>query len=393
MEGSLKEIDKGRHSGKWRVQYIQADELGRKNRLSRLFDSKADGRTFLLSLRHGTKAEIARKNELTLGDWFDWLAVNDWPESLDAKTISVREGRFNKHVRSVFGSVPLKKVDPLKVRAFYRRLREDGVGEHTVHAIKANLVRVFNQAISPYGRVPITHANPFRLEIQAPPLRDAVALDLETAVSAIGHDGLSLKERAMLATFLLGGLRLSEQMALSVDQLLFEKDLIAIDRAVRLGPKGEQYLGLPKGNKKRLAVMCPTLKAVLRELASGLPPGAYLWPAEGKDQPRMKRSVYRTWKAVIDKTGLPAEMSPHDCRLTHINWIEKLLPEVSPTTLKEHVGHASGRTVTEINYTRPLTPAQDILRNGIERLVSTEDIGFGLERREEAVEPPTVGVL
>lgn len=358
MEGSLKAIEKGRHAGKWRVQYIQADELGRKSRLSRLFDSKTDGRTFLLGLRHGTKAEIARKSELTLGDWFDWLVLNDWPESLDAKTIAIRKGRFNKHVRDVFGRVPLRKVDPLRVRAFYRELRDQGIGDHTVHAVKANLVRVFNQAVTPYGRVPITYANPFRLEIQAPPLREAVALDPETAVAAIGHEDLSLRERAMLATFLLAGVRLSEQMALNVDQLLFDRDLIAVDRAVRLGPKGEQFIGLPKGDKKRMAVMCPALKAILRRLA------------EGKDRPRMKRSVYRTWNGILEKTGLPAEMSPHDCRLTHVNWIEKLLPGVSPTTLKEHVGHSSGHTVTEINYTRPLTPAQDILRNGLEKLVA-----------------------
>ncbi len=57
-------------------------------------------------------------------------------------------------------------------------------------------------------------------------------------------------------------------------------------------------------------------------------------------------------------------MSPHDCRLSHINWIEKLMPDVSPTTLKEHVGHAAVG-VTEVNYTRPLTSAQEVLARGI----------------------------
>jgi hypothetical protein len=58
--------------------------------------------------------------------------------------------------------------------------------------------------------------------------------------------------------------------------------------------------------------------------------------------------------------------------LSHVNWIEKLCPDVSPTTLKEHIGHASGTTVTEINYTRPLSPAQDILRNSIDGLISPQ---------------------
>ena len=370
MEGSLRETLAGKHIGKWRVQYIQVDDLGRKKRLSRLFDTKKDGRDFLQSLRHGTKAEIARQKELTLALWFDWLAEHDWPESLDEKTIAFRRGRFDKHVRKVLGHMPLKKVDPLAVRAFYRELRENGVGDATVHAVKANLVRVFNQALTPYGRVPITCANPFRLEIQAPALREAVALTPDEARAALACEALTPRERAMLATFLLAGLRLSEQMALTRGQLLLDKGLIAVDRAVRLDSRGGQSVGLPKGDKKRTAVMCPTLKAALCAVVADLPPEAHVWPAEGKDKPRMKRSVYRTWKGIVEKAGLPADMSPHDCRLTHVNWIEKLLPEVSPTTLKEHVGHASGRTVTEINYTRPLTPAQDILRKGLEGLVA-----------------------
>ena len=210
MDGSLREILAGKHLGKWRVQYIQVDDLGRKKRLSRLFGTKKEGRDFLQSLRHGAKVEITRQNELTLALWFDWLAEHDWPESLDEKTIAFRRGRFDKHVRKVLGHMPLKKVDPLAVRAFYRELRENGVGEATVHAIKANLVRAFNQALTPYGRVPITCANPFRLEIQAPALREAVALTPDEARAALACEALTPRERAMLATFLLAGLRLSE---------------------------------------------------------------------------------------------------------------------------------------------------------------------------------------
>lgn len=370
-DGSCRQVDSGRHAGKWRVQFTQLDNLGRKKRLSRIFSQKTDAKTFLQGLRHGAKVDTARRaRELTLGEWFDWLVEHDWPESLDGKTIAIRQGRFNKHVRDEIGDRPLTKIDPMAVRAFYAELRDSGVGEPTVHAIKANLVRVFNQAIAPYQRVPVTHANPFRLELKSTPLREGVALTPEEARKAIFSEKLSLKERAMLATFLLAGLRLSEQMALTRGQLLFDKGLIAIEQAVKLDSKGGQSVGLPKGDKKRMAVMSANLKAILCELAADLGPEDHLWPAEGKNQPRMKRSVYRTWKAILEKTGLPADMSPHDCRLTHINWIEKLLPNVSGTTLKEHVGHSSGSTVTEINYTRPLSPAQALLRDGIDSLVS-----------------------
>ena len=325
----------------------------------------------LKSLLHGAKVEsVQEKKALTLAGWFDWLAEHDWPETLDEKTIGFRTGRFNNHVRDIFGAVPLTKIDSLQVRTFYKTLRNNGVGHATIIAIKADLVRAFNQAITPYGRVPMSHANPFRLTIQSAPLQDAVAITPEQAVAAIICKKLNLKERAILASFLLVGLRLSEQMALTREQLLFDQNLIYIDRAVKLDKKSGQTVRLPKGNKKRLAVMCPTLKAILCEYAGELAHGAFLWPAENNNKPRMKKSTYDVWVAIVANSGLPADMSPHDCRLSHINWIEKLLPEVSPTTLKEHVGHASGSSVTEISYTRPLTPAQDILRNGIELLVT-----------------------
>ncbi len=375
-DGSCREVLTGKNAGKWRVQHTVEDEFGRKTRISRLFSTKTEGKDFLRELRRSVRIEeVQRKRELTLGAWFEWLAEHDWADTLADTTVAARTSRFRKYVRKEWSGVALERLDPVAIKAFYARLLEDGVGRATVLELKRDLVLVFNQAIKPYHRVPWHCGNPSELHVAAPPHRDAAALAPDEARAAITCGALSPKERAMLATFLLAGVRLSEQMALTRGQLQFDKGLIVVDRAVRMNRSRGQTVGLPKGDKKRLAVMCPTLHAVLCEATGEMPPEAHVWPCDDGDRPRLKRNVYRTWKGILEKTGLPTGMSPHDCRLTHVNWIEKLLPEVSPTTLKEHVGHASGRTVTEINYTRPLTPAQDILRNGIERLISSERRG------------------
>ncbi|CAN5599093.1 hypothetical protein BH11ARM2_BH11ARM2_28790 [soil metagenome] len=321
------------------MQFTQEDEYRRKSRLSRIFPTKTDGKAFLHGLRRGARIEVARKERvLTLGAWFDWLAQNDWPESLDEKTVAARLGRFDRHVRPVLGGFPLAKIDPLLVRSFYRELRDGGVGEATVHAVKANLVRAYNQAVTPYGRVPMTQANQFRLTLRSAGLREAVALTPERARYAVACPDLTPKERAMLAAYLYAGLRLSEQMALSREQLGFDQGLIAVDRSVKLDPRDSQSIGLPKGNKKRLAVMCPSLAEILRPVCQGLGPDGLLWPAESANKPKMKKRTYDVWKAIIGKTGLPSEMSPHDCRLTHVNWIEKLLPDVRPLLRKNAWG-------------------------------------------------------
>lgn len=331
-DGSCKEILTGKLAGKWRVQFSYVDEFYRKQRISRVFPNKTEAKEFLKSLLHGAKVESAQeKKALTLSGWFDWLAEHDWPETLDEKTIGFRTGRFNNHVRDIFGAVPLTKIDSLQVRTFYKNLRGNGVGHATIIAIKADLVRTFNQAITPYGRVPMSHANPFRLTVQSAPLRDAVAITPEQAVTAIACKNLSLKERAMLATFLLAGVRLSEQMALTREQLLFNQNLIYIDRAVKLDKKGGQTVGLPKGNKKRLAVMCPALKAIPCEYAGDLAPGAFLWPAECDNKPRMKKRTYDVWEAIVAKSAV-AEL--------HVGGVEPDIGEGSFERPFQELAHA-----------------------------------------------------
>lgn len=367
-EGSCKEVSSGRHKGKWRVQYSVEYASGTKKRLSRLFATKTEGKQFLRSLKRNTPIEEEKsRSEMTLGEWFDWLVDNDWEETLAERTIKGRQQRFNDYVRPTFGSTLLSKIDPLKVKAAYKLLLADGVGKATLVEIRSDLVRVFNQAVSPYQQVPMTVANPFRLSVPRPTPRDAVALTPKEICKAIESKNLDTPRQAMLATFLLGGLRLGEQMALTRKQLRFDQNLIVIDQAVQISHGGKQTIGLPKKNKTRNVVMCSKLKAILWEYARDMKEDQFLWSAFTENKPRMKNLVYATWRTILKDAKLPTEMSPQDCRLTHINIIEKLMPEVSTTTFKEHVGHMAVG-VTEANYTRPLSTAQRILHDSLDRV-------------------------
>lgn len=373
LDGSCREVLTGKHAGKWRVQFTQVSETGRKTRISRIFSTKTEAKDFLRDLRRGKRIEESRSSrEVTLAEWFEWLAANDWPETLASVTVAQRRSRFKKYVAAHVGDIPLSKIDPLRVRAFYRHLRDQGASESLVLLVKADLVRAFNQATTPYQRVPMTLANPFRLPLPQPKPRQAVALTPEEVKRAIKASGLRQDQAAMLAVFLLAGLRLGEVMALTRGQLRFDDDLIVVDRAVRVEFGGKQSVGLPKGGKTRCAVMCRTLKSIVAPFALAMGPDEHLWPAASENKPRMKKLVYATWRTIVKAAKLPADMSPHDCRLTHINIIEKLMPRVSTTTLKEHVGHAASG-VTEANYTRPINSAQKILRDELERVLGVKE--------------------
>lgn len=368
-DGSCREILTGKHAGKWRVQFTRINENGGKARFSRIFPNKTEGRAFLQKVRHGLKVEAARRDkQLTLAIWFEWLAENDWPETLSSLTIALRRSRFHKYVIRDFGHVPLDKIDPMQVRAFYRKLKARGVSDSLLVSIKGDLVRTFNQAVSPYQRVSMTVANPFRLPLTQPKPRAAVALTPGEIKRALACPSLNEGQRVMLALFLLAGLRLGELMAITRGQLRFKSDHIVIDRAVQVEFGNKQHVGLPKGKKMRNAVMCRHLKEILVPFVAGLADEQLLFPAATENKPRMKKLTYATWRTIVKAARLPENMSPHDCRLSHINIIEKLMPKVSQTTLKEHVGHAA-TGVTEANYTRPISSAQKILRDELDRVL------------------------
>jgi len=367
-DGSCREIKTGKLTGKWRVQYVVKGTQGVKKRLSRVFPTQREGKDFLRSLlKEEDRTAFVAAKEITFGDWFMWLAENDWPDSLDQKTIRDRVSRFKRYAEKRWGRIPLSKIDPMDVKTFYQTLKADDVGQHTCIALRNSLVRAFNQAITPYRRVPHFMGNPFCLTMSAPERREAVALSPEQAKKALSSQNLDPSRRAMLGIFLLAGLRLGEQMALTRGQIHEDRGVILVDRAVKLTANSAQSVGLPKGGKMRAAVLCDYLKDLLMPVIRDLCPDDLVWSAATVNQPRMKKLVYATWRTIVKDAGLPPDMTPHDNRLTHINWIEKLCPDVSSTTLKEHVGH-SAQGVTEINYTRPLAPSQDQLRKNLDAL-------------------------
>lgn len=367
-EGSCRKIQSGKLAGKWRVQYRLKKPDGTQKRVSRVFPTQREGLEFLRSLRK-EDSPLAHQltSTLTLGEWMEWLFKNDWSESLDPKTLRDRKARYEKYAKSRWSDVQLTKIDPVEVKSFYTHLKNEGVGQYTIIALKVSLVRAFNLAISPYGRVPHFWRNPFTLELKTPPRREAVALSPKEAKKAFASKLLDDRRRGMLAVFLLAGLRLGEQMALTVGQIDYKNGLIFVDRAVKLDENGKQTVGLPKGDKKRVAVLCELLAEYLKPLSDGKSADEFVWSNIDENKPRTKMRTYAMWRRIRKEAGLPTDMSPHDCRLTHINWIEKLCPDVSATTLKEHVGHAASG-VTEVNYTRPLAMSQRILRESLDTL-------------------------
>ncbi|KAA0232918.1 MAG: hypothetical protein EDM74_13320 [Armatimonadetes bacterium] len=387
-EGSIRKRLSGKLAGKWRTQWSYDDPVsGELINIDRTFPSQAEAARFLKELKAkvhtGQKVtEAAAKRLLTLNAWFDDLAGtkdNDFhgrwfEDGMKAQTVAVKVSRYNAHVRkSDLGAMPLQHIDVDAARAFFRMLKDAGKSKATIKDVQGVLVKVMNDAIDTYEKVPNLR-NPFpKVKLQTPDVREAIAIAPKDAMAAI-RKLRDPEDQAFLALFLLAGLRLSEHMAMTKSQLDFERGVIVVDRAVKFGRTGHQDIGLPKGDKTRVAAMCSTLAEFLKPVLGN---GEHIFTAASMDQPRMKKLVYATWRRIVSEAGLPAEMEPRDCRLSHNSWIEKLCPKVSLSTRLEHMGHSvnrnnsehKGLTVNLRNYTRFLSGGLDVIRNELEGLV------------------------
>jgi integrase len=392
-EGSIRKRLSGKLAGKWRVQWSYDDPMSNDlTTVDRTFPTQAEAARFLKELKArvhtGQKIEESNtKKALTLNAWFDDLAgtsesgyAGRWSEDgMKLQTIAAKVSRYNSNVRhSELGSLPVQFIDVDRARAFFRAMKEAGKSKATMKDVQAVLVKVMNDAIDTYEKFPNLRNAFSKVKLETPEAREAIVVTPENAMKAI-HKLETPADRAFLGLYFLAGLRLSEQMALTAEQVDFAQGVIVIDRAIKLGPTGRQEVGLPKGDKTRLVALCPTLADLLKPVVSDS--DGYLFSAESADKPKMKKVVYSTWKRILKESGLPDELELRDCRLSHNSWIEKFCPKVSLSTRLEHMGHSvnrnnsehKGLTVNVRNYTRFLSGGLDILRKELERVVKAAE--------------------
>lgn len=375
-DGSVKQISAGKHKGKWRARLTYRDQWNRKQELDKLFSTQADAKAHLRQFRRDIEAgKAANARGYSLAQWFDWLKENDWPGNIKVSTISYRTFRFEKYTRPILGDALLSMVKPMMARSFYKELEAMNAGQNTIQAVKNDLVNMYNKAIAYEIH---DGANPFAVvKVEAPTLRVGVALAPDQAkrgllrmYAASQRGDLEPWIVCLSAIALYGGLRRGELLALTDEKFDFAQGLITVDQAVIVLDRGRQELGLPKKDKVRSVVLSKTLGGWIRQyIEQQGRDSKLLFPSE-TGTPLQVRRLRFVWEKAKKIAKFPPEMILHDCRLTHNNWIEKLMPTVSDSTRLAHMGHAA----TGVNlryYTRELTPAMDELRKGLDQLIES----------------------
>jgi site-specific recombinase XerD len=165
------------------------------------------------------------------------------------------------------------------------------------------------------------------------PRRLPVVLSLDEVAQFFAAVG-NLKHRALLMTAYAAGLRLSEVVALRVEDIDSRRMVLR----VRQG----------KGRKDREVMLSPRLLEVLRRYWLAFRPRGYLFPSRDPDRPISHSAVQRICKAALRASGLKKRISPHSLRHSFATHLLEAGTDVR--TIQVLLGHSELRTTARYTH-------------------------------------------
>ncbi len=201
------------------------------------------------------------------------------------------------------------KVDAISIRGFLAHLRERGASKATA-ARKLAAVRSFFKYLVRSRLIAASPAEGIRTPKQdrrLPRFLDESEVERLMRAPAEDRDAFPRRDRALLETLYSTGLRVSELVALDID------DIDLRGGFVRARGKGRKERLVPIGSMARAALEA-YLTTERIALTGGRPTEACF---VNRDGTRLSaRSVRRTLHRYIARVGLPARTSPHTLRHT-----------------------------------------------------------------------------
>ena len=164
----------------------------------------------------------------------------------------------------------------------------------------------------------------------------------------------SLKYRALLMTAYAAGLRVSEVVALRVDDIDSQRMVIRVRQA--------------KGRKDRYVMLSSRLLEILRQYWKAARPTPYLFPGQDPKKPLHPHRVHQVCRNARQASGLGKRVTVHTLRhsfATHL-----LEAGTNIRTIQVLLGHSSLRTTAV--YTHVSTAALESTQSPLDRLVPPE---------------------
>jgi len=148
----------------------------------------------------------------------------------------------------------------------------------------------------------------------------------------------SLKHRAILMTVYAAGLRVSEVVALRVDDIDSARMVIRIRQA--------------KGHRDRYVMLSPRLLLILREYWKAVRPTEFLFPGNVPDRPITARTVEKACRIACEAAGLDKHVTVHTLRHSFATHLLEAGTDIR--TIQVLLGHRSLSTTAVYTQVSPM---------------------------------------
>jgi len=349
-EGALFQRQDGRHKGKWiaRVQ-IGTDEKGKPIRKDFMFRTQAEAKDKLRScLEDLKKGRVPVTKSQKLGDYLDAWLENRVKPNTSPNTYGRYKSAVETHVKP--DAIAAKQLTTIGVRDlndFFARRTKEGAKPPTIFNIRATLSTAIQEAI----RDELLYDNPVRKTICPRQEEKSIRfLDAKQVKKLADHiEGTPMD--ALILTAIYTGMRLSELLGLTWDNVDFSRQTIAINQQLQRHDKRFYLAPLKTRGGKRTIPMgskvAEKLKAIkggqmLTERESPAIPNLVFIPESG--MPWHRKTVLELTNELMKGAGVP-EVGFHALRHTCASIL--INGGADALRVQRQLGHSSVRMTLE----------------------------------------------
>lgn len=226
-------------------------------------------------------------------------SVKTWLKTLEGKSASHGEyaSRMDLYLLPRFEHVPVIEIRRADIITWRDELG-DRVGAATVSTVMGTASSAFTYFVD-RGWI---ETNPFH-KVKRPKADGRVFPWLESPEAITRLLAELPQSRRTIVAFLVGtGCRLDEALNLCWDDVDLEHRLVTIRKS--------------KSRKVRRVPIFDSVLPVLKEMKLARGGSSFLWPGRKPGRPLTQPSIWKPFKAAVERAGLPKELRLHDLRHT-----------------------------------------------------------------------------
>ena len=294
------------------------------------------------------KGIVVGKENITVREWAQtWLKL--YKSNREYNTYIMYENSLNTHILPAIGDMPLTSVKKHNLQQLLNSLVDQGK-MRTAEIVRLTLRQLFNQALEQdYIYKSIT--NGLTLPKRPKPKKRALT---DEEVKSLQAADFNAKERAFVNILYYTGLRRSEALALTVNDIDLDNKTLTVCKDLIFKVNVGEIKSLPKsdaGNRTLPlpAPLCNTLSEYLSQIDN-----KYLFTAATNNNLMSKSSLRRFWDGIIKKLAaaydgqdaLADDIAPHIFRHTYATNLYKAGIDIK--TAQYLLGHASIQMTMDI---------------------------------------------